>query len=137
MSEISFNHFSEIAAALTPLLNTAVTQTALNIVKVYEGTAPRDTGEMAESGYVVSTTANTYPAGSPSREDAYYLPQVDTPSDETTAIAAIAMNYAEFPELGTRYQAPQPAFFPAVDASVPFFENELSNVVDELEAKFG
>lgn len=134
---MNFNHFDAIAEQIEPFCGQATTQTALSIVQDYAATAPRETGEMAESGYVVSATANTYPAGSPTRKDAYFLPQVEPPGDKTTAIAAVAMNYAIYPELGTVHQAPQPAFYPAVDRGVSKLEDDLSGLEDYIRVHVG
>lgn len=134
----SFNHFSDIAKALTPLLHTAVTNTAKGIVSDFSANCAYDTGFMSESGYVVTSDESTYGQGmEPIREGAHLLPEVEAPADETTSIVAVGANYTAFVELGTRFQSAQPAFYPAVDRSIPTFEVELNKVVIELEARFG
>jgi len=128
-----FNHFNAIANLITPFCSEVVTETAQEIVTEYENTAPRDTGEMADSGYIVTSKVDTYPAGAPTRTDAYFLPKVDTPEDDTTAYAAIAMSYAVYPELGTVHQSPQPAFYPAVMHADDTFEDRLNGFEDYLK----
>jgi hypothetical protein len=135
---MSFNHFSDIAKSFTPLLHTAVTNTAKGIVSDFSANCAYDTGFMSESGYIVTSDESTYGEGmEPIRKGAYLLPEVEAPDNETTAIAAIGANYTVFVELGTRFQSAQPAFYPAVDRASTTFESELNNVVDELEARFG
>jgi hypothetical protein len=130
---MNFNHFPQIAAAFVPFCTEVVTETAQDIIDEYAATAPRETGEMAESGYIKTSKESTYPSGSPSRKDAYYLPEVDTPDDDTTAIAAIAMNYAVYPEMGTVHQSPQPAFYPAVMHASDTLEDKLSGLEGYLK----
>jgi len=138
MAFSNFNNFPAIAMALTPLLHTAVTNTAQEIVDDFAANCAYDTGFMSESGYIATSDKSTYGQGmAPVNESAYLLPEVDKPSDETTAIAAIGANYTIDVELGTAHQSPQPAFFPAVDAAQMFFEEELDKVVKKLEAQFG
>lgn len=129
----SFNHFGAIAELITPFCSEVVTETAQDIITEYASTAPRETGEMAESGYIKTSKVTTYPAGAPTRKDAYFLPEVEAPDNDTTAIAAIAMNYAEFPELGTVHQSPQPSFYPAVMHAADTFEDRLRGFEDYIE----
>ena len=137
MADSSFNRFSEIAEALTPLLHTAVTNTAQDIAEEYSATCAFDTGYMSSSSYIVSSDESTYGETiTPVRESQYLLPEVEKPDDEYTAIAAVGAQYAADLEFGTVRQSPQPAFYPAVDKAESVFEDELSNVVDELEAQF-
>ena len=111
MAEGSFNHFGAIADALTPLLHNAVKNTAQEIIDDYRDTAAYDTGFMSESGYIVTSDESTYGQGAtPTEADAYLLPEVDPPTDETTAIAAIGANYAGFVELGTRIPGTSTSF---------------------------
>lgn len=137
---VIFNNFAEIAEQMYQGTSDGVTKTAHDVVSNYSATAPRDTGDMADSGYVVTTKENTYgDVGGPSHDGAYLLPCVETPTDDVTAYAAVAMNYAIFVELGhhTRsgsFVPAQPAFYPAVDAAGNTF---ATNLVDGIAAKIG
>jgi hypothetical protein len=138
MASSDFNNFPAIASALTPLLHDAVTNTAQEIVEDFAANCAYDTGFMSESGYIVTSDESTYALGmSPVREGSYLLPEVDKPSDDLTAIAAVGANYSADVELGGPHNSPQPAFYPAVDSAAMFFEEELEDVIDELEAQFG
>jgi hypothetical protein len=132
---ILFNNFAKIAQEMYEGLGDGVTKTAKSIASTYSATAARDTGAMADSSYTVTTKENTYgQVAQPTHKDAYLLPCVDTPSDDVTAMAAVAMNYAVYPELGTRFQAAQPAFYPAVDQAGTEF---VQNLVDGVASKIG
>lgn len=133
-----FNHFAEIANLLEPFCSEVVTDTAQDIVDSYQSNAPRDTGFMSESAYIETSEQSTYGQGmAPTRKDAYLLPEVAKPDDKTTAYAAVGANYAVYPELGTRHQAPQPAFYPAVEQAASTFEDELGKLEDYLKQHVG
>lgn len=137
---VLFNDFNELAEKFYQGLGNGVAKTAHDIADGYSATAPRETGDMADSSYVVTSKENTYDSvATPSHEDAYLLPCVDTPPDDVTAYAAVAVNYAEFVELGhhTRsgsFVPAQPAFYPAVDAAGGQLEG---NLVDGVIAAMG
>jgi len=129
----NFNHFPQIAATLHKELHNVVGETATHIVTTYATNAPKKTGFMASSGYVVTSEGSTYGQtnGSPPG-DSFLLPEVDKPGDDLTAIAAVAANYAIFPELGTVHQPAQPAWYPAVDAERPLFNARLAAIPGKL-----
>jgi len=130
----SFNHFDKIAEAMDTALQQIPRKGAFDIIADYAAHAARDTGFMANSGYVVTSESSTYgKAGAPTKEGAYLLPQVASPDDKYTAIAAIGANYAEMVELGTVHMAAQPAFYPAVDRAKPGIEAAVAAVKDAME----
>ncbi len=118
----SFNKFAKIAEAMHTIEAALVKEVAHSIVDDYALLAPTDTGFMASSGYVVAIGESTWGQTSvPPPGDSYLLPEVNDPPDELTAYAAVAANYAEFVELGTRFMAAQPAWYPALEiAKVQF-----------------
>lgn len=128
------NNWGKLAAALHPACADVVEHTAEFIAETYSATAPVATGFMASSAYTVTANGSTYGqnAGSPPG-DSYLLPEVEPPPDDLTAIAAVAANYAVFPELGTRYQAAQPAWYPAVDAASAKLDDELAQIDGKLQ----
>src|SRR5260221_2942422 len=83
---VYINRFPELAAALKPALQKGVQATGEQMVSNIEGPAPRESGFMAENGYVSGPLSSTYGSGSirPSA-DSYPLPQLK-PSDAITAI---------------------------------------------------
>lgn len=137
---VLFNNFATLAEKIYEGLSDGVAKTAHDVANGYSATAPRDTGDMADSSYVVTTKENTYgDVAQPSHEDAYLLPCIETPPDDVTAYAAVAINYSVFVELGhhTRsgsFVPAQPAFYPAVDAASGTFS---SNLVDGIVLKIG
>lgn len=137
---ILFNNFSSLAQGIIDGLSDGVAKTAHDIADIYSSTSPRETGAMADSSYVVTSKENTYgDVAEPDSEDSYLLPCVDTPSDDVTAYAAVAVDYSVFVEYGhhTRsgsFVPAQPAFYPAVDAAGGNF---ASNLVDGITSKIG
>lgn len=130
----SFNHFGNISETLLNGLKQVVRKTAFDVVGNYQANAARDTGFMANSAYAVTSQESTYgQGGGPTRKDAYLLPEVAAPSDDYTAYAAVGADYAIYPELGTRFQAAQPAFFPAVDKARPGFEQAIDAIESQLQ----
>lgn len=122
-----FNHFPEIAAKFGPAVGQVVRKTAFDVQAIYASTAPRDTGFMVNSAYVVTSKESTYGqgVGTPPK-DSYLLPEVARPSDDYTAHFAVGANYAVYPELGTRYQTAQPAFYPAMETGQAALEAAMS-----------
>jgi hypothetical protein len=100
--------------------------TAVEITKEYAATAPRDTGFMASSGYVVTHDESTYGQGL--RGSGPMLPEIPKAVEEAEAWAAVAADYAAYPEYGTRYQHAQPAFYPAFDKARGHFEKECEKL---------
>lgn len=128
-----FNHFGEIAEQLDAALQLVPKKTAFDIQSGYQSRAPRDTGFMANSPYVVTSDSSTYGQGaSEPPKDSYLLPQVAAPADKYTAMVAVGANYAVFPELGTVHQSAQPAFYPACDAAEPGFVAALNAIASSL-----
>lgn len=125
------NRFPELADALHKAIAEAVANTADGIAATYSATAPRDTGFMAESAYVVTFRDNTYGAnggGGPLAQ-----PVADKPDNDFTAYAGVAAEYSPYVELGTVNMPAQPAFHPAVDRGQQQLEQELSAVADKLK----
>lgn len=128
-----FNRFPEIVARFGPAVSQIVRKSAFDVQALYASTCPRDTGFMAGSAYVVTSQESTYGQGGvPPPKDAYLLPEVAKPDDPYTAHIAVGANYAIYPEMGTRYQPPQPAFYPAVDAVEPQFEAAMGKLEEAL-----
>src|SRR2546421_7265287 len=128
---ISFNKFPEIAAHLHTALHEIMVETAFEVANNYTINAPRATGFMAESAYVSSTDGSTYGQGQAPPGDAYLLPEV-TPSDDMEAVAGVAASYSGFVEMGTRFMAAQPAFYPAVETAKGFFNDKLAHIEERL-----
>jgi hypothetical protein len=130
----SFNHFGAISKAMDTALQQIPRKGAFDIIADYAAHAVRDTGFMANSGYVVTADSSTYGKGdAPTKEGAHLLPEVARPDDKYTAIAAVGANYAEMVELGTVHMAARPAFYPAVDRAKPGIEAALAAVKDAME----
>lgn len=163
--KVDFNHFAEIANMIEPFCGQATTRTAKGIAKDYKGNAPRDSGFMAKSGYIITWKESTYGSGvqqarMPSAgqkgyvsrgqlkgyvkrrerqraQEAMLLPEVPRPTDKTTAIAAVAAYYAGFVELGTVKMGARPAFYPAVDRGGDKLEDELGKFESYIRKNLG
>ena len=134
MAFTSFNHFPAIAGALHRAASQIVKETARDIAATYQATAPKDTGFMASTAYIVASDESTYGqgAGTPPG-DSYMLPEVSKPDDDLTAYAAVAANYAVYQEFGTRFMPAQPAFYPAVEQAKTTFQNKLDQVEPRIK----
>lgn len=128
----SFNHFGEIAEKLETACSLVVRKTAFDIQANYVANAPVDTGFMKSSAYVVTSTESTYGQADSPPKGAYLLPPVEAPDKKTTAFVAVGANYSIYVEEGTRYQAAQPAFFPAVEAARGPFQDALDAIESQL-----
>ena len=109
---------------LVPELPQAIEDAVAEIVKKYAAAtaelvasnAPVASGFLSSSVYYVTKEASTYgQAGTPPK-DAYLLPEVDHPATTTEFTVAVAANYGEYVELGTRYMGAQPFLIPAFEA---------------------
>jgi len=128
-----FNRFPEIVAKFGPAVSQIVRKSAFDVQALYAATCARDTGFMANSAYVVTSKESTYGQGGVTPpKGAYLLPEHAKPEDEYTAHIAVGANYAIFPEMGTRYQPAQPAFYPAVDSVEPSFMAAMGKLEDAL-----
>lgn len=129
------DNIPQIAVALHKATGDAAARTAQDIADTYEGRAPRDTGFMASSAYVVTRDHSTYGqglagAGGPQA----LLPEVPHPSGDQTAIAAVGAEYAAYVELGTARASAQPAFYPAADKASSTFARLLGELENVLRA---
>src|SRR5205823_3172626 len=132
-----FNHFPEIIEKLHKAESQIVRKTAFDIIAYYKAHAPKDTGFMANSGYVVTYDSSTYgetlrqkttvsskptKSGKPRQlskmqrillvRSADLLDEVERPENDLTAYAAVGASYALPVEIGTRFMPAQPTFYP-------------------------
>lgn len=119
----------ELMAAFHEAVALAMRGAAQAVADEYRATAPRQTGHLASSAYLVTHNETTYGQGIEGAGD--LLPQVDAPDNDTDAIAAVAVPYAAYVEYGTQAMASQPAFHPAVDKAA----QRLAHALDELGDK--
>lgn len=128
----SFNHFNEIAEKMETAHSLVVRKTAFDIQANYVANVAVDTGFLKSSPYVVTSTDSTYGQADSPPKGAYLLPPVEAPDKKTTAFVAVGANYGIYVEEGTRYQAAQPAFYPAVEAASAPFQAALGDIESQL-----
>ena len=135
-----FNHWPQIAAALKPGVQRAVTNTAKAIRGLASDGAPKLSGWMADNVYTVTPLeGSTYgQAGAPPGPSSAYLLPEQTPPDDMSAVVGAAANYSVYVEEGHHttnggYVPANPWFFPAVEQGRGILDAELKAVSSELE----
>src|SRR6266699_5776698 len=115
-----YNHFPQIALGLHRALKKMVKGVADSISEEASMLPPEDTGFLAASIYVKTTTTSTYGKGHVSMTPYQALhrelfPEVDAPPDDLTAYIAVGATYGIYLEMGTRYMPAQPYFYQSVE----------------------
>ncbi len=127
LTGVVYNRFPEIAAQFPEQLHKVVVQTVEITNELASDNAPRRTGFMASNIYHVTSDGSTYGQGiAPPTDDVYLLPPGPEVSDPYTGYTACAANYSIFVEMGTRFMAAQPFFYPAVEEGRARFEAALA-----------
>jgi HK97 gp10 family phage protein len=107
MSGVVFNRFPEIAAKFPVQLHDAVVQMTGIIVQLAQANAPVDTGFLRDS--IVAEMI-----------------------DEFSGTVTVGAYYGIYVEMGTRFMAAQPYFYPAVDEGSTRWEAVLAAMVTFL-----
>ncbi len=127
MTGVVYNRFPEIAAKFPVQLHNVAVQTTDIIQELADANAPKRTGFMASNIYKVTSEGSTYGQGiAPPTDDVYLLPPGPEVSDKFTGYVGCAANYSVFVEMGTRFMAAQPFFYPAVEEGRALFEAALA-----------
>lgn len=127
-----YNRFPEIAAKFPVELHKVVVQTTDIIQQIAYDNAPKRTGFMASSIYKVTSEGSTYGQADSPPGDSYLLPEGPSVSDQFTGYVGVAANYGVYVELGTRFQAAQPYFYPAVEEGRARFEEAALSVFESF-----
>lgn len=133
------NQWSAMADALVTGSQQAVKKTAFDIQSGYISRAPRDSGFLVNSCYVVTSDSSTYGQGSSPPGGSFLLPLADEASDVandadgTTAVVGVGANYGVYVELGTRFMNAQPAFIPSVEKANDSFQDAISQINDRWQ----
>jgi hypothetical protein len=144
---VVFNNFPKIAGFITTAIKQTVKKTAMDIQAVAAINAPKDTGFLASSIYTVTgtqsgygkttTISNTGKRRHKKLDTTSLLPEIPPPPDAYTAYVVVGASYGIYVEMGTRFMAAQPYFYPAVDFVQPLFEAELSKIANMLGSESG
>lgn len=131
MAIAEFNHWQQIADALTPALAQIIKKTALDLQAQAASRAPVDTGFLRNSIYASTADGSGYHGGS------NMLPEVPRPTSTTEAYVAVGANYGVYVEYGTRFMPAKPYFNPAVAAVQPGFDAALDAIETKLAEAAG
>lgn len=134
MMPVTFNNFARLAQAMHRGASAIVTETCSALRDEYAATCAYDTGFMSSSAYISTAQEDTYGQGVVAgKAGATLLPDIGAPPDDTTGYMAVGASYAIYPELGTRYQPPHPAFYPAVETIRPHFIEQMSHLESRMK----
>jgi hypothetical protein len=127
----SFNNFGKVANAIRPACKLVVKKTAFDIQANAQAHIVSndqvDTSFMLNSVYVQTSDSSTYKSG----ENA--LPEIDRPSKETEAHAAVAASYAVHQNYGTVYLPARPFWEPAIEDVRPGFDGSMKIIARKME----
>jgi hypothetical protein len=133
MSEFTYvNHLPSIIEQLRRVAAQHVQRAALDITTQYTADAPKRTGFMASSAYLVTHDDSTY--GASLSGTGPLLPELPRAENDQTAYAAVAAEYACYLEYGTSRMSAQPAFVPAVDTAAKRFRERMSDLNRDIHA---
>lgn len=122
-----FNHWQALFENIDRNTQALVKKTAGNIKVDAQDRAPRETGFMADSIYVITEEGAESQTAAPTRPDQQLFPEIEaTPHNE--AIVAVGASYGIFPELGTSKMAAHPYLIPAAEDQVMPFVMALLNL---------
>lgn len=99
------------------------------IVAQIDANGQVDTGFLRSSVYTVTKNGSTYGQGfmAPPTDDVYLLSEA-TIDNDLEGVAAVAANYAEFQNYGTRYLPPRPFIEPAAELINAEYEAKLAGL---------
>ena len=128
--EVIYNHLPELTAEIEKAASEIVRKTAYDLKALAQAEAPVATGFLKNSIYTVTKGESTYtsiPSSGPT------LPEVEPPTDATTAYVAVGAEYGVYLEFGTSHMAAQPYLYPAADAVRPAFVEAMTRLEDALK----
>jgi HK97 gp10 family phage protein len=136
MAVKTYNHFKEYAKQMHKAASDIVYETALDINNETKKRSPYITGNLRRSVYFKTKRGSSYGEAhieNPRRRNATMFPEIPFPVDDLTAYVAVAASYAFFVEYGTRKQAAQPFFTPAVAANKAKCISKLERIHERIK----
>src|SRR5579859_141775 len=123
-----YNHLPQAVEALHKAIVEAIAQAAHDVEEEAKARAAVRTGYMRDHIYRVTHEGSDYQSG------ADVLPEVEKPSDDTTAYVAAGASYSIYVEMGTSRAHAQPFLLPAADAVRGHIANDVgARIKDALE----
>lgn len=136
------NRIPQVIAHIVAATNDAVQDTAVAIQNMASQLAPRDTGALAASIYVSSSTESDYDtrvatASALNRDmipleevaPEFVIPLAGTNTGNVAVVGAAA-HYGIFNEEGTVHMAPRPFMRPATEGASDDFQSRMSQVAN-------
>jgi HK97 gp10 family phage protein len=125
-----WNNWLKVAEAMIPACREAVTNTAkageIHVKAQIVLNGQVDTGNMLKSVYASTPDGSSYETVDRG------LPEI-TPENETEAILAVSVDYAQFPNYGTTHQSAKPFWEPGLDQMSDDFDINMKIVAQKLE----
>jgi HK97 gp10 family phage protein len=126
----TWNNWLKVADALTPACREAVTNTA-RAGEIHVKAQIVTNGQVLTGNMLKSVYSST-PDGSSYETVDRGLPEI-TPENETEAILAVSVDYAQFPNYGTVHQSAKPFWEPGLDQMAGDFDTQMGIVAQKLE----
>lgn len=137
--EVVYDHLPELTEELERLVSEAVRKAAFDIQAHAQAQVKVVTGFLKSSIYTVAKGGTTYTyadassAAAAINPDAELLPEVEAPSDDTTAYVAVGADYGLYVEMGTSKMAAQPYLIPAAEFVRPVFLARMAELETALK----
>ena len=130
---VIYDLLPEIAAKIDEVASKVIRKAAFDLQAQAQANAPVDTGFLKNSIYVEMQDTSTYGQAQDPQGDQTLLPEVEKPSNKTTAIVAVGANYGIFVEYGSVHGPPQPYLTPAAEMVKPEFERAMDKILTAME----
>ena len=130
------NLLPKYIASIKPKIKAIVIGTADSIRGHAGDNAPRDTGSLSVSYYVLADGIDGYAdaaaAAQALNKGMVTLDKVDPPPNDMTAYISSAAGHSPFVELGTVHMGAQPHLTPAAETAFNHFISEIAQALERL-----
>lgn len=130
------NDTQKFLRSIKPAVQKVLRSTAQKVAQGAGDNAPRDTGALAASYYVLGSDIDGYSdalaAAASLRADMVVLDKVEAPPDDMTYYVSSVAGHQPFIELGTVHMGAQPHLVPAAESLYQDFISDLSSALGGL-----